>query len=347
MSMINPDNTKAILIGVSEFQDESFIDALPIKNNVSKLQELFLDKNIIGLSKNDILVLDKNESDADILDSIDKFINKDKRIPDTVIFYFAGHGYKDDDGSFYLVTNNSKKNRIKRSSIAWEEIRDKFESGSGIQQRLYILDACHSGAAELGDKDEVMELEDGSVLLAAAKATSSSFFNASDKYTYFTESLIKILEEGIESIEKSYLHLKPICEELRQKLRSKNFKVTYKSTDKIDNVTFFRNIGFHSFVIHLNQARQYFEQGNYKEAIEKFSLAIGESTRSRIDPRKIEKITEEAENAELHLKIKNKLFHNFDQTIKQETIKFQSQIDQLLKEKEKLANELKTKTSAP
>ena len=57
MSKINPKETKAILIGVSEFQDKSFINAAPINNNVAKLYSLLQNDKILGLPEKNILKL--------------------------------------------------------------------------------------------------------------------------------------------------------------------------------------------------------------------------------------------------------------------------------------------------
>jgi len=179
MSKINPKETKAILIGVSEFQDKSFINAAPIKNNVTKLYDLLQNDKIIGLDNENILLLNNNETHGEILKAIKAFLQE---AVDTVIFYFAGHGYKNDaDNKFYLVTNNTDKEDIDITSLPWEKVKNILEKGSGIQQRFYILDACHSGAAALGENDEELILEDGSALIAAAKADSKAYFNQTDE----------------------------------------------------------------------------------------------------------------------------------------------------------------------
>lgn len=240
---INPKVTKAILIGVSEFDDNSFINALPIKNNVEKLAVLLQDQNILGLDEKNILILNENRRHDDILKRIDDFL--ESGLADTVIFYFAGHGYKSDENDFYLVTKNSRKHRIERTAIHWNDIKNTFEKGGhGIQQRLYILDACHSGAAALGENDEETQIEAGSALIAAAKADAKAYFNSTDEYTYFTEAFIHILENGVSDKDQSGLGISHLFDNLQQTLKDKNFEVTKKITEEIDRVSFFKNKGF-------------------------------------------------------------------------------------------------------
>ena len=70
--MFNTTNTKAILIGVSEFEDAKFVNASPIKNNVTYLYDLFQEDKILGLAQKDILLLNKNETHGQILKKIKK-----------------------------------------------------------------------------------------------------------------------------------------------------------------------------------------------------------------------------------------------------------------------------------
>ena len=88
MSKINLQSTKVILIGVSEFQDKSFINANPIKNNVVKLKELLQDGDILGIDKKNIRVFDKSERHDVILNKITEFLDED--FTDTLFFYFDG-----------------------------------------------------------------------------------------------------------------------------------------------------------------------------------------------------------------------------------------------------------------
>ncbi|MCD4664425.1 MAG: caspase family protein [Bacteroidales bacterium] len=274
MLNIDPKSTKVILIGVSEFQDKSFINAPPIRNNVAKLNELLQDEKIIGILQKNILILDKNETHSEIYKKIKEFLEQD--FTDTVIFYFAGHGYKTDNGKFFFVTNNTIKSFITGTALPWDKIKMLCEEGSGIQQRFYIIDACHSGAAALGDDDEELELEDGSALIAAAKADSKSYFQATDQYTYFTDALINILESGIQNIEQPELAVKVLYKQLYDNLKNKNFDLTIKTTDKIDNVTLFKNRSFDKVAILLKEGDEYFIKLNFIDAEKCYKDALVE-----------------------------------------------------------------------
>ena len=288
MAFINPENTGAILIGVSEFQDKSFINAEPIKNNVLKIKELLLNNEIIGLKDENILTFNNNERHDDIIQSIMEFVGNS--FIDTIIFYFAGHGYKNDkDGLFYLVTNNTKKDFVEVSSIRWDTIKDMLEKGNGIQQRFYILDACHAGSAALGEDDDECLINEGSALIAAAKADSKSYFNATDEYTYFSNAFISILENGIEEIEKPGIEIKPLYNLLSENLQSKNFEVTNKTTHKIDSVQFFKNKKYDENAIKKREIERQVKEGIscYKKLDFNMAEIIFGRVLSRIEKEKI------------------------------------------------------------
>ncbi|MEA3450393.1 MAG: caspase family protein, partial [Bacteroidota bacterium] len=175
MAKINSKDTKAILIGVSEFQDKAnFVNAAPIKNNVPKIKELLRDPVILGLPDENILVFTENEKHDEILKGIKTFLSESV---DTIIFYFAGHGYKTKNGDFYMVTNNSYADWIASTAIPWKTIKNMLQQGSGIQQRFYILDACHSGAATLSADENMLEIPKGSAIIAAASEDEKAYFN--------------------------------------------------------------------------------------------------------------------------------------------------------------------------
>jgi hypothetical protein len=247
-NLIDPKYTKAVLIGVSEFKDSKhFINAEPIKNNIPALKSLLLNHEIAGLAEENVLEFTENQRHDEILDSIEKFI-KEGDI-DTIIFYFAGHGFRTIEGEFYLVTNNSKSRRIKSTAILWEDVKRIFESASGIQQRFYIIDACHSGAATLGDENNLIEdIEKGSALLAAASQNEKAYFDRKEQYTFFTNAIIKTLEEGIDNVEIKGFSITRLFDKIIEQLRRERISILpqIKITDNIHKVNLFKNINYDS-----------------------------------------------------------------------------------------------------
>lgn len=75
------------------------------------------------------------------------FIPKGKNIPDTALFYFAGHGIFSEEGLVpdgYLVTSDANPAEGKWG-LSLKQLRELLES-SEVRQQLIWLDCCHSGA---------------------------------------------------------------------------------------------------------------------------------------------------------------------------------------------------------
>ncbi len=353
MLKINPKDTKAILIGVSEFQDKAnFVNAAPIKNNVPKLKELLLNPKILGLPEENILVFNQNERHDEILKGIKTFLDKD--FADTVIFYFAGHGYKTDNGDFYMVTNNSEADWISSSAIPWKVVKNMLQKGNGIQQRFYILDACHSGAATLSADDNLLEIEKGSALIAAASEDEKAYFNKKEQYTDFTKALIQTIENGSENIELEAFDVNYIHNNIEKILKKTNnrFDTQIKKTDKIDNVAFFKNKKYDKQEIlrRKQQAKLQQEKNELLEQIKKadklyeeFNFIAAEALYSRakrninaqnidIDKKILNELDQKIKDSENIQKYERIFDNRYKNKYKEESINKLKQIEQLEKE---------------
>nr|VFJ58231.1 MAG: Caspase domain-containing protein [Candidatus Kentron sp. FM]VFJ58564.1 MAG: Caspase domain-containing protein [Candidatus Kentron sp. FM]VFK11558.1 MAG: Caspase domain-containing protein [Candidatus Kentron sp. FM] len=78
---------------------------------------------------------------------------------DLALFYFSGHGLKDDTGRLYLASRETRKTPngelVRASAVAADNIRDNM-ARSRARRQVVILDSCHSGAfpAEWAAKDD-------------------------------------------------------------------------------------------------------------------------------------------------------------------------------------------------
>ena len=95
---------------------------------------------------------------------------------DTIMLFAAGHGFRDEEGHFYLATRETRKAELKETAIAWDEIAKALD---GTKARVIVLlDACKSGAADGGANDDaVSSLLKGKTsltVLAASKGRQAS-----------------------------------------------------------------------------------------------------------------------------------------------------------------------------
>ncbi|MDR3661430.1 MAG: caspase family protein, partial [Mycobacterium sp.] len=83
-------------------------------------------------------------------------INLEEQVPawleraepgDTVLVFFAGHGFLDDRGQAYLAPQDCRLNRLGLTGIRTEELRNMLQNCKATQKVL-VLDCCHSGSAK-------------------------------------------------------------------------------------------------------------------------------------------------------------------------------------------------------
>lgn len=79
---------------------------------------------------------------TDILSAVKEMCSKATE-NDSILFFFAGHGTRDEKDS-YLLTKEYRSNVINDSSITMKKINEYF-SNSAAKFKLRFFDACHSG----------------------------------------------------------------------------------------------------------------------------------------------------------------------------------------------------------
>jgi len=89
------------------------------------------------------------EKKNDVVQRFEEFAATCKT-PDTLIFYFAGHGiFQNNTGTLYLVLNSSDLSDITRTAIRLSSITEIFQKVVIAQNRFIILDCCEAGGESL------------------------------------------------------------------------------------------------------------------------------------------------------------------------------------------------------
>ena len=91
---------------------------------------------------------------------------------EVALFYFAGHGYLEDESSGYLCGSDCN---VGDDGVLMADIM-RMASKSPATNKVVILDSCHSGLAGNRDGvDDVAEIKEGMTVLTASTAKQSSF----------------------------------------------------------------------------------------------------------------------------------------------------------------------------
>lgn len=165
---------------------------------------------------------------------------------DTLLVYYSGHGFQDQDYNVYLETNDSMSNGIAKSSYFIKEfVNDIQDSAAG--RKIIIIDSCYSGAAhphhntmDLGNdcflKEYFEKSKDdykGVYILTSTKPYEIARYPKEnpDKPTFFTGELLYIFNHGLSNRRKKNITCNDLYVELQKRLKSKNLPEPYQSND--------------------------------------------------------------------------------------------------------------------
>ncbi|BAY46871.1 hypothetical protein SAMD00079811_44860 [Scytonema sp. HK-05] len=193
----------ALLIGVSEYQPG--LNPLPCAvKDVEAMRRVLTHPEIGNFAEVDITVL-KNPQRQEMEDAIyNLFAHRQKE--DLLLFYFSGHGIKDDNGRLYLSTSTTRKQNdrlFKPSAVAASVLHENMNE-SRSQRQVIILDCCFSGAIAQGltvKDDGTVNLQEqlggkGRAILTSSTSTQYSFEQAGSDLSIYTRYLVEGMEKG-------------------------------------------------------------------------------------------------------------------------------------------------------
>jgi hypothetical protein len=116
---------------------------------------------------------------------------KGDHIPETVFFYFSGHGLQREVGirEGYLATSDTQP-ELSNSGLSLSWLR-RLIRHSPVRQIIIILDCCHSGEF-LSLKDETWQGADGHsyLFIAASREYEEAYESLSSNYSVLTQAVI-------------------------------------------------------------------------------------------------------------------------------------------------------------
>jgi uncharacterized caspase-like protein len=199
----------ALLVGVSEY--EPGLNPLPGSvKDVDAMQRVLAHPELGGFAETDITVL-KNPQRQAMEDAIYSLFSGRKK-DDLLLFYFSGHGIKDENGRLYLATRATRKDSngslVPPSAVAAASLHENINA-SRSQRQVMILDCCFSGAISQGmtvKDDGTVNLKDylggkGRAILTSSTSTEYSFGSATVGHedaglSIYTRYLVEGIEKG-------------------------------------------------------------------------------------------------------------------------------------------------------
>ena len=178
------ENTYGVIAGALEWKDPGFS---PFSNKNRKDKELYTLLKSQGVQSKNVTLLIDNEATVDAIKSAVTEALEKAPEGSTFIFYYAGHGVKDEDSKIYFASYDITTGNYKKTGfdVSWfgDAIRDKFKG-----KLVWLLaDCCYSGA--LLDEAEKINSAGKNVIAL----TSAASCNISTANWTFTQSIIDCL----------------------------------------------------------------------------------------------------------------------------------------------------------
>ncbi|MEM7580086.1 MAG: caspase domain-containing protein [Mastigocoleus sp.] len=188
----------ALLIGVSEYQPE--FNPLPAAvQDVEAMRRVLVNSEMGGFADSDVTVL-KNPQPQDIRNAIEDLFS-DRQKDDLLLFYFSGHGIKDERGKLYFSTHDTTKNngKLRKASAVTARVLHESINESRSQRQVVILDCCFSGAIAQGmtvKDDGSINLQEqlggkGRAILTSSTSTQYSFEQEGSDLSIYTRYLVE------------------------------------------------------------------------------------------------------------------------------------------------------------
>ena len=140
----------ALIIGNTEYTDPGLAQLTAPGEDVEDFARVLKSADIAGFDKVITLI---NENISKVNETVDDFFAL-KKPDDLLVFYFSGHGVRDEYGALYLAIKNTNRSRLRSTAIRADYIRESMDQSRSRRQVL-ILDCCNSGAFAQGTKAEI------------------------------------------------------------------------------------------------------------------------------------------------------------------------------------------------
>lgn len=203
------------MLGASRYPRDEKLSNEQFLRSATAVRQYFESPEVFGLPTDHLLWLfDSPEAPSDLDGRIRDFLRAASQRDETcrprdVIVYYIGHGFFDDQKSYFLALHALRPD-APDSNYRFKALQRTIKSEARHARKYLILDACYSGAAsrewmstnagaQLVANEFAQEAKDdlpykGTALLCAASGDDPARAPAKAEYTMFSGALIDVLQ---------------------------------------------------------------------------------------------------------------------------------------------------------
>lgn len=148
---------QALLIGVSQYQH---VRKLRATEDVAGMHQALASPEVCAYPPERIMRLEEQAATREaILAALDELCRQASAPGSRTLFYFSGHGARDERGASYLVAVDSRKEDLAGTAISARDLSRRLDRCAG--EVTIILDCCYAGGMDgvlaKGESDELAE----------------------------------------------------------------------------------------------------------------------------------------------------------------------------------------------
>ncbi len=219
----------ALLIGNSTFPDVALPELHAPWEDVVQLKEVL--EELGGFETIPLL----NAGLINAQSAVSTLFN-DRSTEDFLIFYYTGHGLRDEHGDLYMALHETDTSRLRATSLAASYVQLEMER-SASQRQVILLDCCHSGAFSRSGfkggissglvKSDFVEAQGRGRYVLAASASNESAFEDAGK-SIFTERIVEGIRTGDAAPGSDYITVNDVHNYLCRKVSEDGFPMRPK-----------------------------------------------------------------------------------------------------------------------
>jgi len=190
-----------LAIGISEYGDRDFELKYAAADAQAVAESFAAKSNALYHKVQTKVVVNEDATRRGILEGLN-WLKEQMTQRDVGVMFYAGHGVKSNDGTFYLFPNDGEDDQLDASAVSADQVKRFCQTIPG--RLLMLLDACHTGALG-GDRrraisgitdDLVRDLvtdDYGVIVFASSMGRESSLENDEWQHGAFTKAIVEAL----------------------------------------------------------------------------------------------------------------------------------------------------------